>query len=238
MKNLLFPLLFLFTSYSASAQLVLHYDFSRSKATRIRDLSGNKNHGTLHGSAALERIGKQHVVNLGNEEGYLDMGSAIGRTLQQANAFTVAVRYYVNEDASLKGNGYFLWAFSTMQLNTKTEGRYHAYKLNIQRSENSIGGWTRETLMDVGKPSVKGAWQYAVYTQEGSIGRLYVNGELVASNDEMFSMETTFPDEAPSYNWVGRAPFKGDAYLAGTLIDEVRVYTEALSAEQVAQLSE
>lgn len=237
MRTLFFSLLLLLTSYTASAQLVLHYDFSRSKATKVRDLSGHQNHGTLHGSATIERIGKQRVVNLGNNEGYIDMGAAIGRTLQQSEAFTVAVRYLVSEEASLKGNGYFLWAFSTLQLNTKTEGRYHAYKLNIQRSENSIGGWTRETLMDVGKPSDKGVWQYAVYTQDGTVGRLYVNGQLVAQNDEMFSMQTTFPDDAPAYNWIGRAPFMGDAYLAGTLVDQVRVYTEALTAEQVAQLS-
>ena len=108
------------------------------------------------------------------------MGEAVGKKLQQLRQFTIAVRYKVDKEASLKGNGYFLWAFSTMEQNTQTEGRYHAYKLNIQRAENSIGGWKNETLMDIGKPSKQDEWQYVVYTQNEADGRLYINGQLVA----------------------------------------------------------
>ena len=216
---------------------VLHYDFKSTKGAVVVNKANKNMNGELKGSAKIRKEGKSVVADLGNDGGYIDMGKEIGVMMKNAKAFTIAVKYLVREDASLKGNGYFLWAFSTMEQNTKTEGRYHAYKLNIQRSENSVGGWTRETLMDVGKPSVKGKWQYAVYTQDGSDGRLYVNGELVASNKEMFSMSTTFPDEAPTYNWLGRAPFKGDAFLAGTYIKDVRVYMEALSEGEVAKLA-
>lgn len=216
---------------------VLHYDFKSSRNQVVVNKANKNMNGELKGSARLVKDGKNTVVDLGYEGGYIDMGKEIGVLMKNTEAFTVAVRYFVREEASLKGNGYFLWAFSTMEQNTQTEGRYHAYKLNIQRSENSIGGWKRETLMDVGEPSVKGRWQHAVYTQDGADGRLYINGELVASNKEMFTMSTTFPDEAPTYNWLGRAPFPGDAFLAGTLIQDVRVYTEALSEKQVKKLS-
>lgn len=230
-------LIFTATIGFAQSKPVIHYDFKASKdAVVVNKVNKNMN-GELKGSAKLTKEGKATVVDLGFDGGYIDMGKEIGVMMKNTKAFTVAVKYLVREEASLKGNGYFLWAFSTQELNTKTEGRYHAYKLNIQRSENSIGGWTRETLMDVGKPSVKGKWQYAVYTQDGADGRLYINGEMVASNKEMFTMETTFPDGAPEYNWMGKAPFPGDAFLAGTLIEDVRVYKNALSDKEIKKLA-
>jgi len=220
----------------AQKSIMLHYDFRKCDGSTIFDRTKNHFDGQLKGSAKYVKEASGNYADLGNEEGYIDMGTGIGKKLQATNAFTIAVRYKVDETASLKGNGYFLWAFSTLDYNTQTEGRYQAYKLNVQRSENSIGGWSHETLLDVGKPSEKGKWIHAVYTQDGHDGRLYINGEEVAHNAQMFPMSETFPNEAPTFNWLGRAPFKGDAYLAKTAISDVRVYSEALSEKQVKKL--
>ena len=108
---------------AAQTQPVLQYDFSRSEGAVVRDASGSGLDGRLCGSARLERRGRTALVNLGYDGGYVDMGPQIGRILKGSNSFTVAVKYLVEEDASLQGNGYFLWAFSTQELNTRTEGR-------------------------------------------------------------------------------------------------------------------
>lgn len=223
---------------TAQEKPVLKYDFASSSEKTVKDVSGSGFDGKLNGSARLCDYGRMKVVDLGYDGGYIDIGPGIGQVLKNSNSFTIAVKYLVDEEASLKGNGYFLWAFSTQELNSRTEGRYQAYKLNIQRSENSVGGWTRETLMDIGSPSAKGEWQHAVYTQDGTFGRLYLNGRLVAFNNDMFTMSRTFPvDEDPVYNWMGRAPFPGDAYLAGTKIADVRIFVTALPDRDVRCLS-
>ena len=46
----------------------------------------------------------------------------------------------------------------------------------------------------------------------------------------------TFPEEAPTFNWMGKAPFRGDKYLAGTMISDVRIYDRALSEEEIEKL--
>ena len=234
MKRVLLIVLLAIGSLGAFAQesLILHYDFMNDNGKVVRDKSASHFDGTLQGSASLE----SGCVYLGNEDGYIDLGKGIGEKLQQLRQFTIAVRYKVDADASLKGQGYFLWAFSTLPLNTQTEGRYQAYKLNVQRSENSVGGWKNETLMDIGKPSEKGNWQYVVYTQNDDEGRLFLNGKLVAFNNKMFTMSETFPKEAPVYNWMGRAPFKGDSYLKGTRISDVRMYDSALTEKEIREL--
>lgn len=221
----------------AQKSLVLHYDMKHTSGQTLTDRTVNHFDAELKGSAQVVHEGKEHYVALGYDQGYIDMGTGIGRLLQTMHDFSIAVRYRVDTKASLQGNGYFLWAFSTLDYNTQTEGRYQAYKLNVQRSENSVGGWSHETLLDIGHASAKGEWQYVVYTQQGSEGRLYLNGTLVAENMKMYTMSHTFPDEAPQFNWMGRAPFRGDAYLAGTAISDVRVYNTALSAKDIKKLS-
>lgn len=113
MKKLLFTLL-VCLSMAAMAQegLILHYDFVGDEGTTVRDKSDSHHDGTLKGSASVA----DGTVYLGNEDGYIDLGEGIGKELQQLRQFTVAVRYKVDSEASLKGQGYFLWAFSTRGL--------------------------------------------------------------------------------------------------------------------------
>lgn len=220
-----------------SQKLILHYDFKKAENGLVTDRTKSHYNGSLMGSAKIESAQDGNCADLGYGNGYIDMGSNIGKKLQSIDEFTVAVKYKVDEKASLQGNGYFLWAFSTLEQNTQHEGRYHAYKLNVQRGENSIGGWANETILEIGKQSEKGKWLHVVYTQKGSVGTLYLNGQQVDANNDMFTLDRTFPDEAPAFNWIGRAPFKGDAFLAGTKIADVRVYDGALTAKQVKKLS-
>ena len=201
-----------------SQKLILHYDFKKAENGLVTDRTKSHYNGSLMGSAKIESAQDGNYADLGYGYGYIDMGSNIGKKLQSIDEFTVAVKYKVDEKASLQGNGYFLWAFSTLEQNTQHEGRYHAYKLNVQRGENSIGGWANETIIEIGKQSEKGKWLHVVYTQKGSVGTLYLNGQQVDANNDMFTLDRTFPDEAPAFNWIGRAPFKGDAFLAGTKI--------------------
>lgn len=220
-----------------SQKLILHYDFKKAENNIVTDRTKSHHNGTLIGSAQIKSEQGETYADLGYDNGYIDMGKGIGEQLQSIDNFTIAVKYSVEEKASLSGNGYFLWAFSTLEQNTQHEGRYHAYKLNVQRGENSIGGWANETILEIGKQSEKGKWLHVVYTQKGSVGTLYLNGQQVDANNDMFTVDRTFPDEAPAFNWIGRAPFKGDAFLAGTKIADVRVYDGALTAKQVKKLS-
>lgn len=82
--------------------------------------------------------------------------------------------------------------------------------------------------MEVGQPSAQGEWIELIYTQDGRVGKLYSNGTLVAENDEMFTMAETFSGEAPTFNWIGKAPFNGDRYLAGTMLSEFCIYDRVI----------
>lgn len=216
--------------------LILRYDFSKSEGTVLKDVSGNGFDAALKGSATILKGNEGACLDLGNEEGYVDMGSGIGEALKACESFSISVKFLVSSEASLKGYGYFLWAFSTLEANGATDGRYHAFRLNTQQAENSVGGYTGESFMVVNEPAAQGSWQHAVYVQDGTVGKLYMNGTVVAQNDQMYTMAETFPEEAPTFNWMGKAPFRGDKYLAGTMISDVRIYDRALSEEEIEKL--
>jgi Alpha-L-arabinofuranosidase B, catalytic/Alpha-L-arabinofuranosidase B (ABFB) domain/Concanavalin A-like lectin/glucanases superfamily/Lamin Tail Domain len=77
-------------------------------------------------------------------------------------------------------------------------------------------------------------WSNVAVTLSGTDATLYVNGQVVATNDNMTlnpaSLGTT------SNNWIGRSQFSADPYLAAT-VDDFNIYNNALSAADIAALA-
>jgi hypothetical protein len=77
-------------------------------------------------------------------------------------------------------------------------------------------------------------WSHVAVTVSGNTGTLYVNGKVAGTNTNM----TVYPADlgATTQNYLGRSQFPTDPYLNGEL-DDVGVYSSALSADQVATLA-
>ena len=82
------------------------------------------------------------------------------------------------------------------------------------------------------KDVVANEWNHVAFTRQGATGTLYLNGEPIASRDDL-TIDMT--DVGPtSSNWLGRNGFPDPAYDG--LMDEVRVYDSTLSADDIAAL--
>ena len=216
--------------------LTLRYDFEGTSGTSVPDASPSGVTATLRGEAQVEEMGKYHVLDLGDGSGYLDLTGAAGDVFKASDNYTVSVYYRVDEDASLSGNGYFLWSFSTSTACTATEGKYSAYRLNAQRFANSTGGFNNEFGLQTGSESEKGRWIHVAYTQNGATGVLYIDGRRRSSVGNMPLNSANFTASIP-YAWLGRAPFTADNYLRHTLVYDFRLYNKALTAEEVEALA-
>lgn len=241
MKNKLLAILAacLLTASAAQAQseenLKLHFDFKNVSGTGVVDnVSGVT--AKLMGAAKVVEMGPYRVLDLGNASGYLNMTQEAGKLVRQLEDFTVSVYYCVGHDASLSGNGYFLWAFSQLAANTETSGRYSAYRLNAQRLATSASGWGGEVGLEVGTESAKGRWVHVVYRQSGTKGELFLDGKRVRQAGNMPVLKNTFTAN-PSNCWIGRAPFSGDSYLKNTLVTDFRIYDAALTDAEVRTLA-
>ena len=84
-------------------------------------------------------------------------------------------------------------------------------------------------------PLATGKWVHVAATRRGNTVTLYVDGQPVGTNTAAefapFQMGET------AQNWLGRAQYGGDPYLAGRLQD-FRLYSGALPAAQVAALAQ
>ena len=238
MKRLLSVLVLLWLTTCLMAQnehLLMRFDFEKASGNNvIDDISGIT--AKVVSPAKVVEMGERHVLDLGKGAGYLNMTSNAGKLVRQLEDFTVSVYYCVARDASLSGNGYFLWAFSQLATNTETSGPYSAYRLNVQRMATSSSGWGGEIGMEVGTESSKGRWVHVLYRQTGPRGELFIDGKRVQQANNMPLLKNVF-NSSPANCWIGRAPFSGDSYLMQTLVSDFRLYDIALSDDEVRTLS-
>ena len=230
---------FLLMATNAMAQnenLVLHYTFDNVSGTSVSDASASGVTAKLVNQAKVEKMGKYYVLNLGTANGYLDMTSAAGAVAKELSDFTVSAYYLVDKDASLSGNGYFLWSFSASSANSQTSGPYTAYRLNAQRFATSPNGWGSEVGIEKGSEATRSTWQNVTYVQNGTTGKLYIDGTLIGTKTGMPVLSNIFTS-APAYNWIGRPPFSGDSYLKNTMVADFRLYNKAIDAALLDSLA-
>lgn len=223
--------------WAEEANLKLHFNFENATGNAVPEaVSGGTLKGTLQNNAKVEKMGKYHVLNLGSANGYFDMGAGAGKVIAGCTNFTISMYYYVNANQDISGLGNFLFTFSTQETCSSDAGCYYFYALNTQRFAASQAGYGSESSVNANVVSAKGRWVSVVYVQDGSNGTLYVDGQKMLTAP-MPKGNETFSNTAPVYNWIGRSPFAGDAYLANTKVADIRIYDKALTGGEVTRLA-
>lgn len=76
-------------------------------------------------------------------------------------------------------------------------------------------------------------WIHVAVTKKGDVGKLYVNGSVVGTNNEM----TLSPADlgATDQNWIGRSQWSNDPDFVGS-IDDFRIYNRALDAHELKEI--
>lgn len=223
--------------WAEEANLKLHFNFENATGNAIPEaVSGGTLKGTLQNNAKVEKMGKYHVLNLGSANGYFDMGADAGKVMAGCTNFTISMYYYVNANQDISGLGNFLFTFSTQETCSSDAGCYYFYALNTQRFAASQAGYGSESSVNANVVSAKGRWVSVVYVQDGSNGTLYVDGQKMLTAP-MPQGNETFSNTAPVYNWIGRSPFAGDAYLTNTMVADIRIYDKALTGGEVTRLA-
>lgn len=223
--------------WAEEANLKLHFNFENATGNAVPEaVSGGTLKGTLQNNAKVEKMGKYHVLNLGSANGYFDMGAGAGKVIAGCTNFTISMYYYVNANQDISGLGNFLFTFSTQETCSSDAGCYYFYALNTQCFAASQAGYGSESSVNANVVSAKGRWVSVVYVLDGNNGTLYVDGQKMLTAP-MPKGNETFSNTAPVYNWIGRSPFAGDAYLANTMVADIRIYDKALTGGEVTRLA-
>lgn len=221
---------------SEAATLKLHYQFSETSGTSAANSAAGYTAsytGALQGGASLGATGSTGWFTTGSGDGYLDMGANADDIITGQESFTIASYVFIENAASLSGNGWFLWCMADTETASGSSGVYLFFRAVAMRQCFSLAGWNNESNVSLGGNLPKGSWQHIMYRQIGGTGAIYINGTAAAV--------TTMPIRTSelgnlSYNWIGRPCFSGDNYMKNTRYADFRMYSGAISDSQLAAL--
>jgi hypothetical protein len=232
---------------TGTPEQLAQWDFSTASikfeddTLRVYDILSNFK-GKLMNEAHIRTIGntdKINVLDLGNGKGYFDMGTEIGEAVVSLNDFTMMGFFRINEEyGNLSANGNFIWNFSNSdKVGTDVNGFMYG-RLNTQAAGISATG-SPSIAANYGIAAEKGAWHHFAFSQNGTVGTVYVDGIQVAQNTNMPT-----PSEAMAkdnlngtlFNWLGRSGWASDAYLQQTLLYDFQVLSIPITSEDLLLL--
>ena len=201
------------------------------------DGSPGLNSFTAAGGAAVRNFytGTSTGTSTSNSPAYIDMGSSASTIVTAQPDFTIAAYVFVENNATLDGNGWFLWCMADTTAAGQTSGQYLFFRAVEARQSFSLSGWGAgsESTVRWGSTLPKGRWQHVMYRQKGNMGVIFINGKAAA-----FGYTTIATTQLGSlqYNWIGRPCFSADRYMSRTRYADFRIYGGAISDKQIADL--
>lgn len=229
-----------------TGNLIAKYDFSNVTDSTVTDVAEKQFKGTLKQGAKVITIGKADktsvfkVLSLGDSIGYFDMGEEIGKVMYNLSDFTVSAYYRVDTAYhQLSNAGNFLFTFSNSKASGTDKNGYLIGALNNQSVSITPGYYTTETgnqAVSFASVALPGNWHHFAYTQQGTTGTLYIDGMPLVTGSITNLPKTALAKSnqlGTLYNWIGRSNFTSDVYLRKTLVYDFRVYSKALSENEV-----
>jgi len=212
--------------------LVAHWKFDEGSGMIAHDSAGN-NDGVIHGAqwttgqvgGALEFAGQGHYVEIPDDD-----------SLTPASEITIS--YWINKRA---GTGAGISKCANCPNESASPGNSRAYRLNIHPNTEKVelvilaAAFDGDMIISNAVPSLN-AWHHIVGTFSHGAAAIYIDGQL--DNSAMLSVSSIMNDVQPltiAAMWDYCGPDNLDSGLYG-LIDDVRIYDRALSAQEIEEL--
>jgi hypothetical protein len=148
---------------------------------------------------------------------------------QNIDGHTVA--YWYRSDGSAASNSEFQYLFTSTTSSDTNGFRSYNARGNAIRSRIKDGSGNDIYVIDDGLTVPKNEWIHVAATFDGSVARVYRNGELRGQQETSSSDFTVGTD--PYIGWWAAG---GADEHAGGILDDVRLYSRGLGPEEVFQL--
>jgi alpha-mannosidase len=199
--------------------LVLSYKFQEGTGTTTADGSGNGNTGMLATGSTWTPAGKYgNAVAFDGSSGYIAVPDS--SSLDAGNTGTI--------EAWVKVNSLNRWQ-SVIAKGNANNNAVHNYALEISNANRFVcilGNGSAATMLTSTVAVTQGQFTHVTCVWNGSNLELYINGVLNAS-----MAQNLIPSANASPLYIGQ--FGGSTDRLNGVIDEVRIYNQALSPSQV-----
>jgi hypothetical protein len=193
------------------------FDGKDISGVQAYDRSGNGNRGTLTNGPTLVNGKLGQGMEFDGSNDYVDLTSKNGFSTGSGASWTLAA--WAKTDI-LNSNYHFIVGYGD-----GTSGTSPHIQLD------NLNNWQTSTYANdlSGPPAVKGRWTHVVGVGSGTTLRLYIDGQQYASAEVTNAPVTT---RARIGTDMGASP---NLFFDG-LLDDVRIYTRALSADEIKRL--
>jgi len=207
--------------HALGSEAVGVWGFDEGSGTTANDSSGYGNNGTLtnfispHGWTTDTPSGSGYSLSFDGVNDYVRVNSF--DLLRGAKSFTIAFWAKIKTE-----QGYIFWRNNGFLIDNGHASPVGSYRMRFNLDGDWRGTYTWNFILN--------EWEYIVVTWNGTYTSVYRNGERVihSTNDNAY---TTMSDLSGDLD-IGRR----DSYYLDGLIDEVRIYREALAVGQIQQL--
>ncbi len=209
------------------------WDFNEGAGNIAYDASGRGNHGTIHGASWTSDTPTREgfALDFDGSNDYVDYGVNIFSEIIDRNPVSVFTWINLsNRDKAYTG------IFGNSQGGTSITLRFHfgTYYSNneILYLRFIIGDGTEFTSITRNMDSVQnGEWHYVGITWDGTTATLYLNGNQLGDTRTI-----TRELASSTASWKTGRAFSSSSYSFPGLIDDVRIYSEALVLSEIREI--
>ena len=196
--------------------------------TTLTDQSGQYG-GTLKNGAVLTTEGEEPVLSLGSKNGYFQFDASVGQFVKSFSDYTISLDVFVPQGTNIAADGNFVWCFS----NSSTSG-YLFFGAKESRFSITKGNYSGEQRVNPGKALTKGRWVNIMYVQQGTEGRVILDGKMAARST--VSLKPSALSGQLKNSYLGRSCYSGDAYLKDAMMHHLVLCNYAVSEAEIADL--
>ena len=213
--------------------LILHLPFDEGSGDTVADLSDTGLDGTVHGKAKWVEGIEGEAINFDGETAYVNLPASdvlheAGEQVSFALWFNATV---VPEDVPWQKLAYMI-------------GRGHNGDFALILFSGCVKTWiftVDENYLEFPRGAQEGKcvpelaveadrWYHVVFTYEDPIAKFYLNGDLVLEGEAGGAIRY-IQDE-----WTQFGGFRGNQQFFNGVIDEIRIYSRALTPAEIAQM--
>lgn len=190
------------------------------------DVTGNGRNATIHGtpSCQMGRYGNAlKFSGLDVLDGAVPQWLELPRNIGTALTFATWFRWEPTTGYRGSGLGESIWAIGNTQSDTSSTG--------IWISNSSSRSLYAYGTNGPAATAVPGTWMHVAFASDGRVSKLYVNGEYV--HEVIHSSPINLAGEAQYISSFERHGFPTLRHVFSGLIDDARLYSRVLSAEEV-----